>query len=128
MNSIVGACIDGRDVVQITKTTLINNSVLYNVEFYLMPNSYKIYTWIDSYEEDFTKLINLLVSSGSKIIKDEGGFALSGPNIKTMKGNIMLTYWDENPMLETYDNQVIVKCEKSPREIFISEIGFYPIE
>jgi hypothetical protein len=93
-----------------------------------MPNSYKIYTWIDSYEEDFTKLINLLVSSGSKIIEDEGGFALSGPNIKTMKGNIMLTYWDKNPIFETYDNQVIVKCEKSPREIFMSEIGVYPIE
>jgi hypothetical protein len=129
-NSIVGACIGSGDAVQITKTTLANNSVRYNVEFDLMPNSYNIYTWVDSCEEDLTALINLFTSAGSKIVEYGGGFALSGPKIKAIaaKDEIMLTYWGENPMLETYDNQVIVKCDKTPREVFMYEIGFYPIE
>ena len=130
VNSIVGACAGRGDAIQITKITLANNSIRYNLEFDFMPNSYNLYTWVDSHEDDLKELINLFETCGSKIVKVEGGFVLSGPNIKSMaaKDEIMLTYWDENPMLETYDNQVIVKCEKSPREIFMYEMGFYPIE
>jgi hypothetical protein len=128
VNAIVGGGIYGSDRIIISKTTLNNNSIRYDIEFDFIPTSYNIYSWYDEYHTEFSNLIDLFSSVGSKIIQDENKWVLVGPKISLMSSNseMYIRQWDDNPFLLTYEDQPIFICDKSPYQVFIDELGFYP--
>ncbi len=71
VNAIVGGSIRGLDRVIISKTTLNNNSIRYDIEFDYMQGSYNVYSWYDEYHSEFAELIDLFSSISSKVIQDE---------------------------------------------------------
>jgi hypothetical protein len=95
-----------------------------------MPQSYNIYSWYDEKHEEFAQLIDLFSSVGSKIIQENGKWILVGPKIRSMsqENGIYVRQWNENPMLLTYEDQPIVKCDKTPLQVFMDELGYYPGE
>jgi hypothetical protein len=71
VNAIVGGGIYGSDRIIISKTTLNNNSIRYDIEFDYMQGSYNVYSWYDEYHSEFAELIDLFSSVGSKVIQDD---------------------------------------------------------
>jgi len=71
VNVIVGGSIRGLNKIIISKTTLNNNSIRYDIEFDYMQGSYNVYSWYDEYHSEFAELIDLFSSIGSKVIQDE---------------------------------------------------------
>jgi len=128
VNAIVGGSIYGSDIIIISKTTLNNNSIRYDIEFDFMPTSYNIYSWYDEYHIEFSNLIDLFSSVGSKVIQDNNKWVLVGPKLSLMSSNneMHICKWDDNPFLLTYEDQSIFICDKSPYQVFIDELGFYP--
>jgi len=71
VNAIVGGSIRGLNKIIISKNTLNNNSIRYDIEFNYMQGSYNVYSWYDEYHSEFAELIDLFSSIGSKVIQDE---------------------------------------------------------
>lgn len=131
VNAIVGGSIRGLDRVIISKTTLNNNSIRYDIEFDYMQGSYNVYSWYDEYHSEFAKLIDLFSSVGSKVILCCNKWVLLGPKLLEMSSTNNGKYireWDNNPFLVTYEDQPVVICDKSPYQVFIDKLGFYPGE
>ena len=71
VNAIVGGSIRGLNKIIISKNTLNNNSIRYDIEFNYMQGSYNVYSWYDEYHSEFAELIDLFSSVGSKVIQDD---------------------------------------------------------
>lgn len=130
VNAIVGAGINGCDRIIISKTTLNNNSIRYDIEFDFIPTSFNVYSWYDEFHDEFARLIDLFSSVGSKIIQEDNSWILVGPKIRSLSpdNELYIKQWDSDPFLITYEEQPVFRCDKTPLQVFIDELGFYPGE
>ena len=84
----------------------------------------------DEYHDEFARLIDLFSSVGSKIIQEDNSWILVGPKIRSLSpdNELYIKQWDSDPFLITYEEQPVFRCDKTPLQVFIDELGFYPGE
>jgi hypothetical protein len=126
---IVGGRIRTTEAIFIYKFIHPNGRKRYDIYFALTDNS-SLFTWNDEVENEMEYIIDAFKKAGSVISFIDNKYVLFGPIVETMSPfYIEICCWDTNQQTINLPNEDYKSnyTNKTPRDVLLSQLGFYPI-